>query len=60
MRTGHTTVRTGKKVMVHLLDGHKIIGKFLRKEHSHVFLEGQEPIKVKDIRTVSYYKENTR
>lgn len=53
MLTGHTHAPPGKRVMVHMRDGTKRIGKFKKTEGKLIYLENQEPIRTKLVRTIS-------
>lgn len=53
MRTGHMSVPKGKMAVVHMRDGTKVIGKFVKNDKNRVYLEGRLPIEASKIRTVS-------
>jgi len=41
MRTPHTRVYRGKRVMVEMLDGTKFVDKFLEKDSRHIYFQGR-------------------
>lgn len=55
-RTGHFTVPTGKRVMVHMNDGEKIIAKFKDSNNKIVRFFDHEPIAKIQVRTLSIYR----
>ena len=57
--TGHTAVDQGSQAIVHMKDGSKIVGRF-RKQFGHrVYLDGHNPIHVRLIRCVGYFRPKT-
>ena len=62
MRTGHLSVQPGKRVMVHMRDGTKVVGKFVERKSNKVTIiqDIGWPITLSTdkIRTISIYKEN--
>ena len=53
---GHTSVQQGKKVMVHLKNGEKIVAKFKEKKGEKIIFYDYETIGTNIIRTISIYK----
>jgi hypothetical protein len=60
MRIGHTSTHPGKRVMVHLRNGEKVIGKFRKKEGNLIYLDGLDPIPTAKVRCLSHYRAQTR
>lgn len=62
--TGHLSVQQGKRVMVHMRNGQKFIGKFKERKATYVTLQldaqSDMAIPTHDIRTISIYKEAQR
>ena len=56
MRTGHTSAPRGSKVIVHMRDGSKLIGKFLKTVDNKIYVENHEPFMSAKIRTMSIYR----
>ena len=59
MPVGHTHAPKGKRVIVHMRDGTKRIGKFKKTEGNCIYLEDQEPIRTKKVRCLSIWKNQT-
>lgn len=57
MLTGHSSAPRGKRVIVHMRDGSKIIAKFLKTVNHKIYLEGHEPFMSSKIRTMSIYRQ---
>jgi len=53
----HTTLVKGKRVMVMMKDGSKLVGKFVRKDDraKYIVVEGHGQIPLKKFRAVVYY-----
>lgn len=60
MGLGHTGCHTGKRVLVTLRDGTKIIDKFVDRTKSFIILEREGRIHKKRLRNFSIYKEQVR
>lgn len=58
-KQGHLTVRSGKRVMVHLNNGDKIIAKFKEKHSRFITFFDYEDILISEIRTISIHKGKT-
>lgn len=62
--TGHMSAPKGTKVIVHMRDGSKIVGKYFEKQSRYVAIEIDEHnsqlIPTAKIRTISIYKPNTK
>jgi len=57
MRTGHLSVRRGKRVKVFLRNGEPLIAKFKQKTDKLVLFFDHEPIPTVNIRTLTIFKE---
>lgn len=66
--TGHLSVQPGKKVIVHMRSGDKLIGKFIERKSSKVVIDAKIgigdvaipfTIPTDHIRTISIYKGET-
>lgn len=55
-RNGHFTVRSGKRVMLHMADGTKIIAKFKEKHIKYISFFDFHDVALVDIRTITIYK----
>lgn len=55
MRTSHLSVQKGKRVLIILRTGERIIAKFVEKKNARIILDIGE-IQTKDIRVLSLYK----
>lgn len=55
-KIGHTSVRQGKRVLVHLKDGTKKVGKFYEDKSKIVKFYDIDPIKKSELRTLTIYK----
>lgn len=55
-KQGHLTVRSGKRVIVHLCSGKKIIAKFKEKHSRCVSFFDYEDVPLSDIRTLTIYR----
>jgi len=55
MKTPHTSTYKGKRVIIRLKTGQKIVGKFLDKKQSYVFLDNIK-IQIPLIKSFSIYK----
>ena len=52
----HTTFRKNKRVLLHMKDGRKIVGKFQKSEGKYVWLKGMPEFRKNKIRAISIYK----
>lgn len=55
-KTGHLSVRSGKRVIIHFIDGKKVIAKFKEKRHSYIEFWDYENVPIAQIRTLTIYK----
>jgi hypothetical protein len=59
MRTGHLSVTQGKRVIVWLRDGSRLVDHFVAKRTNYVELRAHGRVNCALIRTISIYKGNT-
>lgn len=55
-RCGHTSVHRGKKVLIRLRNGMKVIGQFLESKSGVVVLMGGQKFPKEDISSLSIYR----
>lgn len=55
-KTGHFSVRSGKKVIIHFNDGRKVIARFKEKRQRYIEFFDYENVPIIDVRTLTIYK----
>lgn len=60
MKCPHTAVRTGKRVLVILRDGAKIIDRFVETSKQGVHLKERGIINLRDVKSMSIWRNNEK
>lgn len=55
-KQGHFTVRSGKRVLVHMNDGRKLIAKFKEKRSRVITFFDHADIAINEVRTLTIHK----
>ena len=55
-KTGHFSVRSGKRVKIHFNNGKKVIAKFKEKRSTYIEFFDHKNVPIADVRTLTIHK----